>query len=69
MIPSPYQTIAQMKKARVKKELEIKALKKEIMELKKENRWLKSRVEKLLHQARKLLKVPITKDIFEDILP
>ena len=62
---NPYQTIAQMKKSSVKKELEIKALKKEIMELKKENRWLKSRVEKLLHQARKLLKVPRS----EDILP
>lgn len=66
---NPYQTIAQMKKSSVKKQLEIKALKKEIMELKKENRWLKSRVEKLLHQAKKLLKVPRPLTPFEDILP
>ena len=62
---NPYQTIAQMKKASEKKELEIKSLKKEVNELKKENRWLRSRVDKLLHGVRKVLKSPRT----EDILP
>ena len=66
---NPYQTIDQMKKSSVRKELEIKALKKEVKELKKENRWLQTRVEKLLHQAKRLLKVPRPLTPFEDILP
>jgi len=45
---NPYAIIKQMKKASIKKDQEIKELKKELKELDKENDWLRSRVKRLL---------------------